>query len=78
MTADAYLTLGVVALTLAALVGTRIPTDVTLVGAVALLMLLGILSPDEALNGMGEIRDVLFGSVSNHVLHHVTCPVLLI
>jgi len=28
--------------------------------------------------GMGEIRDVLFGSVSNHVLHHVNCPVLLI
>lgn len=28
--------------------------------------------------GMGEIRDVLFGSVSNHVLHLVTCPVLLI
>lgn len=28
--------------------------------------------------GMGEIRDVLFGSVSNHVLHHVKCPVLLI
>lgn len=27
--------------------------------------------------GMGEIRDVLFGSVANHVLHHVTCPVLL-
>lgn len=28
--------------------------------------------------GMGEIRDVLFGSVSNHVLHHVNCPVLLV
>ena len=27
--------------------------------------------------GHGEIRDVLFGSVANHVLHHVTCPVLL-
>lgn len=27
--------------------------------------------------GMGEIRDVLFGSVANHVLHHVRCPVLL-
>ena len=27
--------------------------------------------------GMGEIRDVLFGSVANHVLHHVHCPVLL-
>ncbi len=27
--------------------------------------------------GQGEIRDVLFGSVANHVLHHVTCPVLL-
>ncbi|HXV19359.1 MAG TPA: universal stress protein [Desulfuromonadales bacterium] len=26
----------------------------------------------------GEIRDVLFGAVSNHVLHHVRCPVLLI
>jgi len=25
----------------------------------------------------GEIRDVLFGSVSNFVLHHVKCPVLL-
>lgn len=25
----------------------------------------------------GEIRDVLFGSVSNHVLHNVRCPVLL-
>jgi nucleotide-binding universal stress UspA family protein len=27
--------------------------------------------------GFGEIRDVLFGSVGNHVLHHVRCPVLL-
>lgn len=27
--------------------------------------------------GMGEIRDVLFGAVSNYVLHHVNCPVLL-
>lgn len=27
--------------------------------------------------GLGEIRDVLFGSVVNHVLHHVRCPVLL-
>lgn len=25
----------------------------------------------------GEIRDVLFGSVANYVLHNVTCPVLL-
>lgn len=28
--------------------------------------------------GMGEIRDALFGAVSNYVLHHVRCPVLLI
>ncbi|HXV21543.1 MAG TPA: universal stress protein [Desulfuromonadales bacterium] len=27
--------------------------------------------------GLGEIRDVLFGSVANHALHHVRCPVLL-
>jgi nucleotide-binding universal stress UspA family protein len=27
--------------------------------------------------GGGEIRDVLFGSVANHVLHNVACPVLL-
>ena len=27
--------------------------------------------------GGGEIRDVLFGSVANHVLHNVQCPVLL-
>lgn len=25
----------------------------------------------------GEIRDVLFGAVSNHALHQVSCPVLL-
>jgi nucleotide-binding universal stress UspA family protein len=25
----------------------------------------------------GEIRDILFGSVANFVLHNVTCPVLL-
>ncbi len=28
--------------------------------------------------GMGEIRDVLFGTVSNYLLHHVHKPVLLI
>lgn len=28
--------------------------------------------------GMGEIRDALFGAVSNYVLHHVRCPVLLV
>jgi nucleotide-binding universal stress UspA family protein len=27
--------------------------------------------------GLGEIRDVLFGSVANHALHHVRCPVLM-
>jgi len=27
--------------------------------------------------GSGEIRDVIFGSVANHVLHNVKCPVLL-
>ena len=27
--------------------------------------------------GTGEIRDVLFGSVANYVLHNVACPVLL-
>ncbi|MDY0261315.1 MULTISPECIES: universal stress protein [Syntrophotalea] len=25
----------------------------------------------------GEVRDVLFGSVTNHALHRVRCPVLL-
>lgn len=27
--------------------------------------------------GSGEIRDVVFGSVANYVLHNVVCPVLL-
>ena len=27
--------------------------------------------------GGGEIRDILFGSVANYVLHNVKCPVLL-
>ena len=30
-----------------------------------------------ARRGTGEIRDVLFGSVANFVLHNVNCPVLL-
>ena len=29
-------------------------------------------------SGSGEIRDVLFGSVANYVLHNVKCPVLLL
>ena len=29
-------------------------------------------------HGMGEIRDVLFGDVANHVLHKTNIPVLLI
>jgi nucleotide-binding universal stress UspA family protein len=28
--------------------------------------------------GGGEIRDVVFGSVANYVLHNVKCPVLLL
>lgn len=28
-------------------------------------------------HGAGEIRDVLFGTVSNYALHNVHCPVLL-
>jgi len=28
--------------------------------------------------GSGEIRDVVFGSVANYVLHNVKCPVLLL
>jgi nucleotide-binding universal stress UspA family protein len=28
-------------------------------------------------SGKGVIRDVLFGSTANYVLHHVACPVLL-
>lgn len=28
--------------------------------------------------GRGEIRDVVFGSVANYVLHNVRCPVLLL
>jgi len=29
-------------------------------------------------HGMGEIRDVLFGDVANHVLHKAAIPVLLV
>jgi len=29
-------------------------------------------------HGMGEIRDVLFGDVANHVLHKTAIPVLLV
>ncbi|MFS8608943.1 MAG: hypothetical protein LOD94_13290, partial [Gammaproteobacteria bacterium] len=54
MTADAWLTLATVAVTMAILVGTRIAPDLVLVGALTALMLTGVLSPTEALSGLGN------------------------
>ncbi|MGB7214229.1 MAG: SLC13 family permease [Gammaproteobacteria bacterium] len=54
MTADAWLTLAIVAVTMTILVGTRIAPDLVLVGALTALMLTGVLSPTEALSGLGN------------------------
>jgi len=52
--ADAWLTLAVVVVTMLVLVGTRLAPDLVLVGALTALMLTGVLSPTEALSGLGN------------------------
>ncbi len=51
---DAYLSLTVLALVFAALMFTRLATDVILVGAVTLLLVFGVLTPAEALKGLSN------------------------
>lgn len=54
MDVDAWLTLGVVALMLGLLVGTRAAPDLILVGALTLLLVANVLTPAEALAGLGN------------------------
>jgi len=54
MTLDILITLGVVVGVLVLLTSTRIDTDVVLVGAMITLTLVGILKPDEALQGFAS------------------------
>lgn len=54
MEADAWLTLVIVGVTMLVLVGTRLAPDVVLVAALTALMLTGVLSPTEALSGLGN------------------------
>ncbi|MEZ5566663.1 MAG: SLC13 family permease [Gammaproteobacteria bacterium] len=54
MSLDAWITILVVAGTLGTLIGTRLPNDLTLVGAATMLLLAGVLTPTEALAGFGN------------------------
>jgi di/tricarboxylate transporter len=51
---DAWLTVGIVIFTMGMLVGTRFAPDLILIGALTILMLTGILAPNEALAGFGN------------------------
>ncbi|HUH37553.1 MAG TPA: SLC13 family permease [Spongiibacteraceae bacterium] len=51
---EALITLSLVGFSLGLLMMTRLPADAVLVGAVSLLLLLGILTPSEALGGMAN------------------------
>ena len=51
---DAWITVGVVAGTIAMLVGTRYAPDVILVGALTVLMVAGVLTPESALLGLAN------------------------
>lgn len=68
MTWHAWATLAVIAGILAALIRGRVGSDVVLVGGVALLVLLGVLSPAEALAGMANP-----GMITVAVLYVVVC-----
>jgi len=51
---DAWIAVGVVVVTLGALVATRIAPDIVFVGALTLLMVTGVLSPGDALAGLSN------------------------
>src|SRR2546430_5863946 len=61
MEAQAWMTLGVVALTFAALALTRVGPDLVMMGALTLLLTLGVLKPAEALAGFGSEALVTVG-----------------
>ncbi|HEX5420762.1 MAG TPA: SLC13 family permease [Gammaproteobacteria bacterium] len=54
MGVDAWLTIAVVGLALTSLIGTRIAPDLILVGALTVLILAGVVSPADALSGLGN------------------------
>ena len=51
---DAWLTLGVIAVCFVALLRSRVAPDVILLAGVAVLLLMGVLNPSEALAGMAN------------------------
>jgi di/tricarboxylate transporter len=61
MPAEAWLTAGVVAALLAALIATRIPVDVAFVAALAVLLVSGVVTPAEALAGFANEGVVTVG-----------------
>src|SRR5262245_17671666 len=52
--AEAWFTIGLVGVVFALLTFTTLTPDIIMLGAVVVLMLLGILSPDQALSGMSD------------------------
>ena len=54
LTADAWITIGIVLVTVTFLAASRIPADLVFVGALTLTMLTGVLTPTEALAGLGN------------------------
>ena len=74
---DAWMTVAIVAGTVAMLVGTRFAPDVILVGALALLMVSGVLTPESALLGLanpglatvGALYVVAAGLVDTGAIH---------
>lgn len=61
MTWEAWLSVAVVALVIGALAMTKLAADVVLVGGVAILLLMGVLTPAEALSGLSNEGMVTVG-----------------
>lgn len=84
MPTEGWLTLAVVACMLGVLLATRIAADIVLVAALAALMLLGVLSPGEALEGLanpglatvGVLYVVAGGLVNTGAVHAIGTTLL--
>jgi di/tricarboxylate transporter len=61
--AEAWFTIGLVGVVFAVLTFTSLTPDIIMLGAVVVLMLLGILAPDEALSGMSDPGVLAIGAL---------------
>ncbi len=63
MTPEAWITVAVIVVVIILLMSNRVSVDVTMVGGLTLLMLLGVVDPKEAISGFAERAVIMIGAI---------------